>query len=80
MKETNECVFVLQHSYEYGEDLEYTETKMLGVFSSKKSAEKAIEFYKTLVGFSDYPNDFYIGCYKLDERHWREGFVNWDDE
>ncbi len=80
MKKTSKYVFVLQHSYEYGEELEYTETKMLGVFSSKKSVKKAIEFYKTLVGFCDHPDDFYVDCYKIDARHWREGFVSCDDE
>lgn len=68
-------VFILQHSYDYGENLEYQETKFLGVFSTEQEAQKAIEHYKTLDGFKDYPDDFYVDKYEVDKRHWTEGFI-----
>lgn len=72
-------VYLLQHSYEYGEDLEYTETKILGIFSTELEAMKAIEAYKLLPGFSDYKDSFYVSHYKLDEKQWLEGFISFDD-
>lgn len=72
-------VYLLQHSYEYGEDFEYSETKILGIFSTEHEAIKAIEYYKLLPGFSDYKDAFYISHYKLDEKQWLEGFVDFDD-
>ena len=39
-------IYLLQHSYQYGENNEYDEVKVLGIFSSKLAAKKAIEFYK----------------------------------
>lgn len=68
-------VYILQHSYDYGENFEYQETKFLGVFSSEKEAQKAVEHHKTLDGFKDYPNDFYIDEYEIDKKYWSEGFI-----
>lgn len=66
-------VFLLQHSYEIVKG--YEETKVLGVYSKKENAEKAIEQYKKLAGFRDHPNDFYISECRLDiDASWNEGF------
>ncbi len=36
------------------------DTKSLGYFSTRAKAKKAIQFYKTVIGFKDHPNDFEI--------------------
>ncbi len=72
-----EYVYVLTHSYEYGKNLEYIESKMLGVYSSIESVKKAIEKYSILPGFKDYPAEcFIIDKYKINEMKWTEGFVH----
>ena len=52
-----EEVYVVEHSHELDD---CDETKMIGVFSTKHEAGKAVEKAKKLSGFKDYPNDFYI--------------------
>ncbi len=71
----NMTVYVLQHSYECGDELICEETKFLGVFSTEQEAKKAMEYYKTLEGFRDYPDDFYIDKYEVDKKYWSEGFI-----
>ena len=68
-------VWVLQHSrlLDAGEDV--YETKLLGIYSSQEKAETAIERYRRLEGFRDYPDDFYIDRYEVDEDNWSEGFI-----
>lgn len=51
------------------------DTKSLGYFSTRAKAKKAIQFYKTVIGFKDHPDDFCISEYKLNEMFWTEGFV-----
>lgn len=73
-------IYVLQHSYEVGEDGDFDETKMIGVYSSKGKAEKTIEKYKMLPGFKDYPiSCFHISEYEIDKDHWNEGFIKSDE-
>jgi hypothetical protein len=69
-------VYVLQHSYSIGAYGEYDETKLIGVYSSRESAEKTIGQYRMLPGFREYPLAcFYIEEYELDQNHWTEGFI-----
>ncbi|MGX6445248.1 DUF7336 domain-containing protein [Neobacillus sp. K501] len=68
--------YLLQHCYEknYGEQV-VEETKILGIYSSKALAEKAIERLKDLPGFNNYSLDcFYIDKYEIDKDYWSEGF------
>jgi homoserine kinase type II len=65
-------VFLLQHSYE---DDGIERSKIIGIYSSKENAERTIEKYKTISGFKDYPNDFYIDEYEIDKCEWQEGFI-----
>lgn len=78
-------VFVLQHSHtnEWDDD----DVKMIGVYSSRLEAERAVERIRTQPGFVDYPrivdprkdedpNGFYIDEFELDQDEWREGFVS----
>ena len=69
-------VYVLQHEYLYGENDEYSEVKMLGVFRSREDAEEAITRYKNLPGFKEFSDEcFYIGEYELNKELWAEGFI-----
>ncbi|MCY9593663.1 hypothetical protein PC41400_08830 [Paenibacillus chitinolyticus] len=65
-------VFLLQHSYEWNEN---ENTKIIGIYSSKEKVEAVIEKYKELPGFKEFPNDFYIDAYRVDENEWTEGFM-----
>ena len=74
------AVYILQHSYEVGEDGQFDEMKMIGVYSSRESAEKTIVRYKMLSGFKDYPiSCFYISKYEIDKDHWTDGFIKTDE-
>lgn len=71
-----EKVYVLQHSYDYGENDEFTETKFIGVYSSESAAEKAVERLYKVQGFDKYPKEcFNIDAYTIDEDNWTEGFI-----
>jgi homoserine kinase type II len=73
-------VFLLQHSYEKEIDgLFLEETKIIGIYSSEKNAEGAVEKYKKLPGFKDYPDAFYIDRFQLDMGFWVEGFITGDE-
>lgn len=43
-------VFLVEHSYEVGEDGVYDETKLIGIYSSLEKAESVVKKYKTLPG------------------------------
>jgi len=67
-------VFIVQHSYESsitGEE----ETKLVGAYSSKENAEKAIERLSKQPGFKDLPDYFSVDEYVIDKDNWTEGFV-----
>lgn len=67
-----DAVFILQHSYKLNE---CEETKTIGIYSSREIAEKVVLKYKSLSGFKDHPDCFYIDEYKIDKNHWEEGFI-----
>lgn len=69
-------VYLLQHSYEIDE---CEETKIIGIYTSREKALETIEKYKTIPGFKNYSDCFYIDKYELDKNHWEEGFVKWED-
>jgi len=77
-------VFVLQHLHLLNGDEE--DVKLLGVYSSRTSAEAAVERFRLLPGFRDVPGmanpslpgaaeGFSIDEYELDQDSWDEGFV-----
>ncbi|MDU4961618.1 MAG: hypothetical protein E6X17_13280 [Sporomusaceae bacterium] len=73
-------VYVLQHSYEVGENGAFDEVKFIGVYSSREKAEQVIRRYILLPGFRDFPIDcFHISKYEIDMDQWAEGFINWDE-
>ena len=66
-------VFVLQHVAREGQDDE--DVKFLGVYSSRRSADAAVQRLVLQPGFDRYPEGFQIDEYELDQDHWTEGFV-----
>lgn len=73
-------VYLLQHSYETGYKFQYTETKIIGIYSLRKIAEQKIEEYLNLPGFCKFNRDtFYIDEYEIDKDHWAEGFISWEE-
>lgn len=65
-------VFILFHTAihpENGEDV-----KLIGVFSSRSRAEKAIDQKKNEKGFCDHPNGFHIDELTVDRVQWSSGF------
>jgi hypothetical protein len=65
-------VFVVQHQY----DLDgCDETKFIGVYASRASAEAVVHKLRGQPGFRDHPGDFSIDEYELDRDHWEEGFI-----
>ena len=73
-------VYLLYHVYEYGDENEHEELKILGIYSSEANAQAAIQYYKNLSGFSKYPPScFVIESYRVDTNAgWRGGFCNAD--
>lgn len=64
-------VFLLQYGYEMDK---IEETKIIGIFSSKEIAEQVLIKYKSLPGFKDYPDSFFIDECTIDKSYWEEGF------
>lgn len=67
-----EKVYLVQHEHLINgvEDV-----KIIGIYSTQILAQRAIERAKSLIGFSDTPNGFYMDEYKLDEDHWTEDYI-----
>ena len=72
-------VFLLQNGFAYTdkEDYKCEETRILGVYSTWEKGISAKQYYKTLPGFKDLPNNcFYLGDYLLNyPTIWGGGFV-----
>lgn len=68
-------LYLLEHSYREELAPEYFETKFLGVFETRKDIDEAIDFYKELEGFRDYPiESFVVKEMELDKCYYTEGF------
>ena len=50
--------------------------KEIGIYSSLREAEVIVEKYKTLKGFKDSPEGFYIDPYELNKMYWAEGYYS----
>ena len=70
-------VFVLWHVYEQTDDYGvHDEEKLIGIYSSRKKAEEAIELHKDLEGFRDHPAEcFEIHETELNRSSWDTGFT-----
>ncbi len=65
-------VYFVQH--ENIEDDYIEEPRTIGIYSSEKLAQEAVERAKKLSGFSDYPEGFQITKYILNKDQWTIGF------
>jgi hypothetical protein len=66
-------VFVVQHEHEVADEVD--DAKFIGVYSSRETAEAAVQRLRHAPGFRDTPDCFYISEYRLDQDHWVEGYV-----
>jgi hypothetical protein len=77
-------VFVVHHVHLLPEGTE--DIKLIGVYRTRASAERAVERLAMQPGFSAHPGvvdaqrtddsqGFHISAYVLDKDHWVEGFV-----
>ena len=64
-------VYVLQHTVLIDEN----QPKLLGVFASRESAEKAVCGFLRLRGFEKHPDGFSIDKYEVDKVYWETGFI-----
>lgn len=67
-----EKVYLVQHVSDVNG--EYEDVKLIGIFSSKATAEQAIKGLKTKPGFEDAKNGFSIDEIELDHVEWSEGY------
>ncbi len=67
------AVYVVQHAYE--NQAGYDEVKFIGVYSSERAAQAAVERLRSEPGFRNRPNGFHVERYELDRDHWAEGYV-----
>jgi hypothetical protein len=56
----------------FGENVQ----RLLGVYSTREAAERAIERMRPLSGFVDEPDCFFIDEDTVDEVGWSEGFIH----
>ena len=70
-------VYVLWHIHTLVDDFgEHDEEKLIGIYSTKENAEKAIGEHMTLPGFNELPVDcFEIHETTVDRSDWTDGFV-----
>lgn len=70
---------MLQHSHLVEGESDVYDSKIIGIYSSEQLALNVVQRYKSICGFEKYPDDFYIDKYKINEDHWTEGFIGFDD-
>jgi hypothetical protein len=71
---TMSTVFAVYHVR--AKDPDNDDVKSIGIFSSRKLAEAAIDRVKVQAGFRDYLDDFLIDEKTIDKVCWTEGFVS----
>jgi hypothetical protein len=70
-----QVVYLLWH----GDDPdEGPNAKLLGVYSSEQAALDRINRSIALPGFAEYPEDFHISPYTIDQDEWTTGWVEAD--
>ena len=53
--------------------------RVIGVFSSKKKAEKAIKKLKNKKGFKRFPKSFMVSNLTVGSYGWVEGFISYEE-
>jgi hypothetical protein len=66
-------VFLLWHTHELSDGQD--ESKLVGVYTTRRAAKAAQTRAIRLPGFSQHRGGFEITAYELDRDHWVEGFV-----
>ena len=69
-----ETVFIVEHERPENDD-RWEDVKFIGVFSSKATAETAVEKLREQPGFRDYPDASLIEEWTIDQYGWKEGFI-----
>jgi hypothetical protein len=64
--------FVVQHVHVLPDGVE--DVKLVGVYSSRRTADDAILRTRLLEGFKDAPDGFFVDEYALDKDAWQEGY------
>lgn len=74
-------IYLLRHTYEYGNENEHETSKNLGIYMTEEKANEAINRYQLLEGFRNYPPEcFIIEEYLIDkDMWWTEGFIKWEE-
>ena len=67
-------VFVLQHEREQDGPNDHDDVKFIGVFSTRRKAERAIIQLVRKPGFMRYPSGFTIDECLIDKVNWTSGF------
>ena len=73
MKIESKVVYLVQHEHKIVED--FTDIKTIGIYSSRKKAEEAVERLKNQPGFKDTTKGFSIDEYGIDRDRWVDGFI-----
>jgi hypothetical protein len=63
--------FVVFHDDGNGDE----QMKFIGIFTTKQSAEAAVDGLSKMPGFADYPLGFSVEFHPFDRIGWPEGFV-----
>lgn len=76
-----EYVYLLRHTYEYGDENEHETMKNIEIYTTEEKAKEAINRLILLQGFKDYPIEcFVVEEYLLDkDMWWTEGYIKWEE-
>jgi hypothetical protein len=70
-----EKVFLVWHVRVISEEDDTEDIKLIGIYTTEKLAEEAIERKKMFEGFRDFPEGFEISENPLNQDLWSEGFI-----
>lgn len=73
-KQNKKLVYLVHHVNPKNDD-----EKLIGVYSTRDKARKAIQPLKQQPGFRDSPKNFKISEQELDRTWWTEGFITWKE-
>lgn len=74
-----EKVYLVWHVRVISEEDETEDLKLIGIYTTEKLAEEAVERKKNLEGFRDYPDGFEISENPLDTDLWTSGFISMEE-
>lgn len=77
--EANKVVYLLRHTYDYGDDNEHEKTYELGIYSNIKICNNAKKNYMKTRTYKLNPEGLFIEKFIIDnDQEWLEGF--YEDE